>query len=73
MCALNNRLSFWQAIGYSLPFDSTAQSIDEFNQEIQKDILHWEHRDPNEALCLGQLKLEVNRRFFNMKRDGHAV
>lgn len=62
-------LDFWQAVGYSLPFDSATPDLDEFNRDIQRDVEYWEHRKPDLALHLAQLKLEVNRRFH---RASHA-
>jgi hypothetical protein len=54
-------LAFWRTIAKSLPFDPTTQTIDAFNQDIQKAVEFYEHRQPDEALKLAQLKLETNR------------
>ncbi len=58
-------LTFWRTIAISFAFDST-QTIDSFNRDINQDILYWEHLDPDLAVQLVLVKLDVNRRFHWM-------
>ncbi len=62
---MNETLSFWRTIADSFAFDS-VQTIDSFNADIQKDILHWEHLDPDLTIGLVLLKLDINRAFYRM-------
>jgi hypothetical protein len=60
-------LTFWRTLAASVAFDPVGE-IDQFNAEIQIEICSLEHHYPELALALGQLKLETNRKFHEVRR-----